>query len=732
MPEKPKLSPEEAWEDIERFNKAAETENLPKASDYSRLEDVEAAGELLKESGKYTPVEHQGNASDETRPTHSKQKVELLPIHEIPDVPTKSVHAEEDKRNPGRFISWEGKKKGDLPDIVEGEFTMQAGQTYRIIKEETRGRRNVLIALAPEEYEKRFEARHEAFLRVITDRIFAGGLHLVLETRVKPPKEFSGTFEHIVRTKGNGEDIYRLTFDQDNLPDVRSNLFARHNIHRIGIDTRISDRELERIERHREMYGAYWASIAERDAMKEQQLLPSRVERIEDVKAPAFGSYSKVAGDFYPNAYDYRSGRDYGNVFLYILQKDEGEQRLCALIIPEAIEAEERTVQGQDDFEVFKEGRGQLIDIETGEVLVNDIPGQWDKFKWTTYGSYGTFGSGLNTMRGVHAKDFRVPDQLRISTLGFHIDPSDVYAASALQLFFSGIKKGFEGEFNSWSEESVQNVLEKEKSFLQGIPNEPSSLLPEGQQDDLKSSTPFYPKPLELPRRETHESEFIECDSDFLQSLQRGGHLIDLLKSFTDAFLEQRYYKISDDKEKSRAIRDALDGMVTQACADDAALVEQIERNYRDIPEIRRVMNSKDIGPIIAQKIRDKFKEFPHFVIKREVDRKEKSILPLRLKSQELHSVPIRTIYRNSSDQISVSRSDDRDTERAIAYLAHESNPDFRAQFYLILYETYMTTHERSALIAEKYGSQDVIDRLRNSRIEAILGRIASEIKVKT
>lgn len=53
-----RLTPEEAHEDIERFNKAAEAEGMPKMNEYDNLEDVKAAEELLKEGEEYKPVEH--------------------------------------------------------------------------------------------------------------------------------------------------------------------------------------------------------------------------------------------------------------------------------------------------------------------------------------------------------------------------------------------------------------------------------------------------------------------------------------------------------------------------------------------------------------------------------------------------------------------------------------------------------------------------------------------------
>lgn len=59
MPEKPtRLTPEEAREDVERFDKAADTEGLPKANEYSSLGEVQAAAEMLEESAGYIPVEH--------------------------------------------------------------------------------------------------------------------------------------------------------------------------------------------------------------------------------------------------------------------------------------------------------------------------------------------------------------------------------------------------------------------------------------------------------------------------------------------------------------------------------------------------------------------------------------------------------------------------------------------------------------------------------------------------
>jgi len=55
--EQTRLTPEEAREDIERFNKAAESEGLPRMNEYKNLDDVQAAEDLLEEGGSYKPVE---------------------------------------------------------------------------------------------------------------------------------------------------------------------------------------------------------------------------------------------------------------------------------------------------------------------------------------------------------------------------------------------------------------------------------------------------------------------------------------------------------------------------------------------------------------------------------------------------------------------------------------------------------------------------------------------------
>lgn len=106
MSEKPtKLTPDEAWEDVERFNKAAETEGIPKANEYSRLEDVEVAAGLLKESGKYSPVEHTEKTADANLPSPENLEVKtyLRPVlhptyslqgrREQPEFEEREVHA---------------------------------------------------------------------------------------------------------------------------------------------------------------------------------------------------------------------------------------------------------------------------------------------------------------------------------------------------------------------------------------------------------------------------------------------------------------------------------------------------------------------------------------------------------------------------------------------------------------------------------------------------------------
>lgn len=57
-PEGSRLTPDEALEDVQRFNKAAETEGLPKMNQYANIGDVKTAEDLLQESGAYSPKEH--------------------------------------------------------------------------------------------------------------------------------------------------------------------------------------------------------------------------------------------------------------------------------------------------------------------------------------------------------------------------------------------------------------------------------------------------------------------------------------------------------------------------------------------------------------------------------------------------------------------------------------------------------------------------------------------------
>ena len=53
-----KLSLNEAQEDIERFNEAADSQGLPRLSEYESAGDAKAAAELLTESKLYQPIEH--------------------------------------------------------------------------------------------------------------------------------------------------------------------------------------------------------------------------------------------------------------------------------------------------------------------------------------------------------------------------------------------------------------------------------------------------------------------------------------------------------------------------------------------------------------------------------------------------------------------------------------------------------------------------------------------------